>query len=245
MADPTPLELCTGSTPECPHVECPDDWHWGDDLPCSCTPDCARSDPAPLAPTAEEAIALIRSALDDGLILNRITPAGVPVFWRYDYRALPVSPIARPDWNGGWRNEQENAGHSDGCGGNCGTNDSDNPPCPAQDTQCVWPGCESTDVREWSRRSCEDHYIRADDWWGDDAPQPETQHAAGCCGDPEPHRAPQPDTALSYPSPGESAGFDAEVAALAETIREWGEVSGVDALAAHLIINGYRKENAS
>lgn len=28
------------------------------------------------------------------------------------------------------------------------------------------------------------------------APQPETQHAAGCCGDPEPHRAPQPDTAL-------------------------------------------------
>ena len=77
------------------------------------------------------------------------------------------------------------------------------------------------------------------------APQSETQHAAGCCGDPEPHRAPQPDTALSYPSPGESAGFDAEVAALAETIREWGEVSGVDALAAHLIINGYRKENAS
>lgn len=20
---------------------CPDDWHWGDDLPCQCTPDCA------------------------------------------------------------------------------------------------------------------------------------------------------------------------------------------------------------
>lgn len=36
-----PLERCTGETPECPHVDCPDGWHWGDDVPCACTPDCA------------------------------------------------------------------------------------------------------------------------------------------------------------------------------------------------------------
>lgn len=36
-----PLERCTGETADCPHFECPDDWHWGDDLPCGCTPDCA------------------------------------------------------------------------------------------------------------------------------------------------------------------------------------------------------------
>lgn len=23
---------------------CPDDWHWGDELPCACTPDCALKD---------------------------------------------------------------------------------------------------------------------------------------------------------------------------------------------------------
>lgn len=27
------------------HFECPDDWHWGEDLPCSCTPDCALDAP--------------------------------------------------------------------------------------------------------------------------------------------------------------------------------------------------------
>lgn len=39
-----PLEACTGTTPECPHTQCPDGWHDGADLPCSCTPDCARGD---------------------------------------------------------------------------------------------------------------------------------------------------------------------------------------------------------
>jgi len=39
----TPLEACTGTTPECPHTECPDGWHDTDATgPCSCTPDCAR-----------------------------------------------------------------------------------------------------------------------------------------------------------------------------------------------------------
>lgn len=42
--DPDPLEACTGGTPECPHTECPDGWHEGDDLPCACTPDCALTD---------------------------------------------------------------------------------------------------------------------------------------------------------------------------------------------------------
>lgn len=36
-----PLERCIGGTPDCPHVDCPDGWHYGIDLPCSCTPDCA------------------------------------------------------------------------------------------------------------------------------------------------------------------------------------------------------------
>lgn len=27
-------------------TECPDGWHWGEDLPCSCTPDCALDDEA-------------------------------------------------------------------------------------------------------------------------------------------------------------------------------------------------------
>lgn len=36
-----PLEFCTGDSLECPHTECPDGWHRGDELPCSCTPDCA------------------------------------------------------------------------------------------------------------------------------------------------------------------------------------------------------------
>lgn len=36
-----PLELCNGSTPECPHYACPDGWHDGDAPNCSCTPDCA------------------------------------------------------------------------------------------------------------------------------------------------------------------------------------------------------------
>lgn len=39
-----PLELCTGDTPECPHIYCPDGWHTGDDLPCSCTPSCAATE---------------------------------------------------------------------------------------------------------------------------------------------------------------------------------------------------------
>lgn len=26
------------------HFDCPDGWHWGDDLPCSCTADCALED---------------------------------------------------------------------------------------------------------------------------------------------------------------------------------------------------------
>lgn len=34
---PLTLEGCVCG--ECFH--CPDGWHWGDDLPCSCTPDCA------------------------------------------------------------------------------------------------------------------------------------------------------------------------------------------------------------
>lgn len=38
-----PLELCNGSTPECPHYACPDGWHPGDYPNCSCTPDCARA----------------------------------------------------------------------------------------------------------------------------------------------------------------------------------------------------------
>ena len=39
-----PLEKCTGETPECPHLYCPDGYHTGDDLPCSCTPDCAADE---------------------------------------------------------------------------------------------------------------------------------------------------------------------------------------------------------
>lgn len=39
-----PLETCTGLTPECPHLYCPDGYHSGDDLPCSCTADCALGD---------------------------------------------------------------------------------------------------------------------------------------------------------------------------------------------------------
>ena len=49
-----------------------------------------------------------------------------------------------------------------------------------------------------------DHYPHSDGYQRDcrrcvidAATQSETQHAAGCCGDPEPHRAPQPDTALT------------------------------------------------
>lgn len=39
-----PLELCTYSTPQCPHYGCPDGWHPGDAPNCSCTPDCAELD---------------------------------------------------------------------------------------------------------------------------------------------------------------------------------------------------------
>lgn len=39
-----PLETCTGLTPECPHLYCPDGYHSGEDLPCSCTPDCAADE---------------------------------------------------------------------------------------------------------------------------------------------------------------------------------------------------------
>lgn len=39
-----PLELCNGSTPQCPHYECPDGWHDGEAPNCSCTPDCALED---------------------------------------------------------------------------------------------------------------------------------------------------------------------------------------------------------
>lgn len=42
LADP--LELCNGSTPECPHYACPDGWHPGEAPNCSCTPDCALTD---------------------------------------------------------------------------------------------------------------------------------------------------------------------------------------------------------
>jgi hypothetical protein len=35
-----PLELCVCGE----HFYCPDGWHSGDDLPCSCTPDCALDD---------------------------------------------------------------------------------------------------------------------------------------------------------------------------------------------------------
>jgi hypothetical protein len=35
-----PLELCVCGE----HFYCPDGWHSGDDLPCSCTPDCALPD---------------------------------------------------------------------------------------------------------------------------------------------------------------------------------------------------------
>lgn len=34
------LESCICSK----HFDCPDGWHWGNDLPCSCTPDCALED---------------------------------------------------------------------------------------------------------------------------------------------------------------------------------------------------------
>lgn len=42
----TPLEKCTGATPECPHFACPDGWHPGDAPNCSCTPDCALREEA-------------------------------------------------------------------------------------------------------------------------------------------------------------------------------------------------------
>jgi hypothetical protein len=36
VCDQAPLERC-----ECGGCfDCPDGWHWGDDLPCACTPDC-------------------------------------------------------------------------------------------------------------------------------------------------------------------------------------------------------------
>jgi hypothetical protein len=38
-----PLELCVCG--EC--YDCPDGWHRGEDLPCSCTPDCALGDACP------------------------------------------------------------------------------------------------------------------------------------------------------------------------------------------------------
>lgn len=37
-----PLETCTGETPECPHVGCPDGWHESET--CSCTADCALAE---------------------------------------------------------------------------------------------------------------------------------------------------------------------------------------------------------
>lgn len=47
--DVLPLELCNGSTDECPHYYCPDGWHRGDAPNCSCTPDCAlEEEPAGL-----------------------------------------------------------------------------------------------------------------------------------------------------------------------------------------------------
>ena len=30
------------------HRDCPDGWHYGDELPCSCTPDCALERSAPI-----------------------------------------------------------------------------------------------------------------------------------------------------------------------------------------------------
>jgi hypothetical protein len=37
------LEACTGTDEDCPHHDCPDGWHYGSDLPCSCSPDCATA----------------------------------------------------------------------------------------------------------------------------------------------------------------------------------------------------------
>lgn len=39
-SEPIPLEACVCGE----HNYCPDGWHYGDDLPCSCTPDCALED---------------------------------------------------------------------------------------------------------------------------------------------------------------------------------------------------------